>query len=206
VARRNNLALGSSVPLLDGDVLVGTLTLYSASGEEIGVEQRLLIQSVAPMLATTLSLSIAHDEIAAIDATGKSEREALYSVIDALISSRSQWSDRHQTDRLTIVLVTWNGNSLDAEKQRAFQTVLQRAISTATNGSGHMLRLSAAEMLITAPLDVLLAAGLAPNANKNLRPGDIRVTEITNSLQLREALGLTITSEAQQTQGKPLIH
>ena len=206
LARRTNLALGSSVPLMDGDVLVGTLTLYSASGEEISVEQRLLIQSVAPMLATTLSLSIAHDEIAAIDATGKSEREALYSVIDALISSRSQWSDRHQTDRLTIALVAWNSSSLEPEKQRAFQTVLQRAISTATNGSGHMLRLSAAEMLITAPFDVLLSAGLAPNSNKNLRPGDIRVTEITNSLQLREALGLTNSAEGQPTLGKPLVH
>jgi len=206
LARRTNLALGSSVPLLDGDVLVGTLTLYSAAGEEISVEQRLLIQSVASMLAATLSLSIAHDEIAAIDATGKSEREALYSVIDALISSRSQWTDRHQSDRLTIVLVSWSDNLMEPEKQRAFQTVLQRAVSTATNGTGHMLRLSAAEMLITAPLDVLVSAGLAPNANKNLRAADIRVTEITNSLQLREALGLTIATEPQPTQAKPLVH
>jgi hypothetical protein len=206
LAERTNLALGSSVPLLDGDVLVGTLTLYSSSGEEIGVEQRLLIQSVAPMLASTLSLSIAHDEIAAIDATGKSERESLYSVIDALISSRAQWTSRYESDRLTIVLVTWNGNLLDPEKQRAFQSVLQRAISTATNGSGHMLRLSAAEILITAPLDVLVSAGLAPNTGKNLRVTDIRVSEITNSLQLREALGLTVSSETQPAQGKPLVH
>lgn len=209
LAARTNLALGSSVPLLDGDILVGTVTLYSAAGAEISVEQRLLIQSVAPMLATALSLSIAHDEFAAIDATGKSEREALYSVIDALISSRSQWSDRHQSDRLTIVLVSWSGTVMESEKQRAFQTVLQRAISAATNGTGHMLRLSAAEMLITAPLDVLVTAGLAPNTNRNLRTADIRVTEITNSLQLREALGLTIPTEPQQpqlTQGRPLVH
>jgi hypothetical protein len=186
--------------------LVGTLTLYSAAGQEIGVEQRVLIQSVAPMLATALSLSIAHDEIAAIDATGKSEREALYSVIDALISNRSQWTDRHQTDRLTIVLVTWNGNLLEPEKQRAFQTVLQRAISTATNGSGHMLRLSAAEMLIAAPLDVLLTAGLAPNNHKTLRQSEIQVIEIVNSLQLREVLGLTTPTPAQAIQERPLIH
>ncbi|HET9218587.1 MAG TPA: HD domain-containing phosphohydrolase [Terriglobia bacterium] len=206
LATRTGLTLGSSVPLLDSDVLIGTLTLYCATGEEISVEQRLLIQSVAPMLATALSLSIAHDEIAAIDATGKSEREALYSVIDSLISSRSQWTDRHQTDRLAIVLVSWTDSFLDPSKQRAFQTVLQRAISTATNGSGHMLRLSAAEMLITAPFDVLVSAGLAPNSTKNLRQADIRVVEITNSLQLREALGLTIPPELQPTQGKPLVH
>jgi hypothetical protein len=206
LTKQTNLALGSSVPLLDGDVLVGTLTLYCASGEEIGVEQRLLIQSVAPMLATALSVAIAHDEIAAIDATGKSERETLYSVIDTLISSRSQWTDKYQVDRLTIVVVSWNGSSLDAEQQRAFQTVLQRAISTATNGSGHMLRLSTAEMLITAPLNVLISAGLTPNTNKSLRTADITVTEITTSLQLREALGLTVSAEVQPLQGKPVVH
>lgn len=206
LARRTNLAVGSSVPLIDSDILVGTLTLYSAAAEEIGVEQRLLIQSVAPMLATTLSSSIAHDEIAAIDATGKSEREALYSVIDALISSRSQWTDRHQSDRLTIVLISWNGSLLEPEKQRVFQTVLQRAISTATNGSGHMLRLSAAETLITAPLDVLLAAGLAPSAQKSFRQSDVQVIEIVNSLQLREVLGLTTQTTVQSTQERPSIH
>jgi putative nucleotidyltransferase with HDIG domain len=206
LTKQTNLALGSSVPLLDGDVLVGTLTLYCASGEEIGVEQRLLIQSVAPMLATALSVAIAHDEIAAIDATGKSERETLYSVIDTLISSRSQWTDKYKVDRLTIVLVSWNGSSLDAEQQRAFQTVLQRAISTATNGSGHMLRLSPAEMLITAPLNVLISAGLTPNTSKSLRTADITVTEITTSLQLREALGLTVSADVQPLQGKPVVH
>jgi hypothetical protein len=206
LAKRTGLTLGSSVPLVDGDVLIGTLTLYSPADEEIGVEQRLLIQSVAPMLATALSLSIAHDEIAAIDATGKSEREALYSVIDALISSRSQWTDRQQTDRLTIVFVSWNGSFLEAEQQRAFQTVLQRAISTATNGSAHMLRLSAREMLITAPLEVLQAAGLAPNNHRSFRSSDVQVIEIGNSLQLREVLGLTSPTTPQPTQERPLIH
>lgn len=206
MARRTELAVGSSVPLIDGDVLVGTLTLYSAAGEEIAVEQRLLIQSVAPMLATTLSSAVAHDQIAAIDATGKSEREALCSVLDVLISSRSQWTDRHHADRLTIVLVSWNGSVLEPEKHRVFQTVLQRAISTATNGSGHMLRLSAAELLITAPLDVLLAAGLAPTDHKSFRHSDVQVTEIVNSLQLREVLGLTSPTAAPSIHEKTSIH
>ena len=47
-------------------------------------------------------------------------------------------------------------------------------------------------MLITAPLSVLAAAGLAPN--KLSRPkNDIQVTEIGNSLQLREVFGLELT-------------
>ena len=181
--------------------MVGALTLYCSAGVEIAVEQRLLIQSIAPLLASAVSASTAHDEVAAIDATKKSGKEALYSIIDTLLSSRSQWADQSHPDRLTIVLVSWQGSSLEPEKQRAMQAILQRAISTATNGTGHLLRLSAAEMLITAPLNVLLAAGLAPNSHKSLRATDIQVTEIGNSLQLREVLGLVNPTESQSQAG-----
>jgi putative nucleotidyltransferase with HDIG domain len=206
LAKRANVALGSSIPLLDGDILVGTLTLYAAAGDEITVEQRLFIQSIAPMLATAVSSAAAHDEVAAIDATGKSEREALYAVIDSLISNRIQWTGRNDGDRLSIVLISWRGSSIGPEKQRAMEAIFQRAISTATNGTGHLLRLSATEMLITAPLSVLSVAGLMPTTQKPLRASDIQIIEIANSLQLREALGLTIATENQAVQARPLIH
>lgn len=204
VAKRSDVALGSSVPLIDGELLVGTLTFYCGAGNEIAVEPRLLIQSIAPLLAAAVSSSTAHDEVVAIDATKKNEKEALYSIIDTLISSRSQWPDRKDPDRLTIVLVSWQDSSLEPGKQRAMQVILQRAISSATNGTGHLLRLSNAEMLITAPLSVLAAAGLAPS--KSSRPNDIQVSEIVNSLQLREVLGLTNTGETQIAHEKPSIH
>jgi putative nucleotidyltransferase with HDIG domain len=206
VAKRADVALGSSVPLIDGELLVGALTLYCNVDQEIAVEQRLLIQSIAPSLATALSSSTAHDEISAIDATSKSEKEALYSVIDTLLSSRSQWPDRSHPDRLAIVLVSWQGSSLDPEKQRAMQSILQRAIASATNSTGHLLRLSASEMLIAAPLSVLVSAGLAPNSHKSLRLPEVQVTEIANSLQLREAMGLVVPTESLPQPGKPLVH
>lgn len=206
LAKQADVTLGSSIPLIDGEMLVGTLTLYVSAGDEITVEQRMMIQSIAPMLATALSTAMAHDEIAAIDATGKSEREALCGVIDSLISNRSQWIDRNQMDQLTIVLISWHGSSIGPDKQRAMEAIFQRAISTATSGTGHLLRLSSTEMLVTAPLSVLAAAGLTPGAHKSIRPSDIQVIEIANSLQLREVLGLTITTDSQLPQGKPLIH
>jgi putative nucleotidyltransferase with HDIG domain len=204
LTQKTNIALGSSVPLIDEDVLVGTLTVYAAAGDEINVEQRLLIQSVAPMLATALSASTAHDEIAAVDATRKGQREALYMVIDALLSSRSQWTDKNQADRLTLVLVSWAASSTDPEKQRAMQAILQRAISMATHGTGHLLRLAPHEVLVTAPLNVLSAVGLAPSAQKSHRASDIQVVEIANSLQLREVLGLTSSTSPQPE--RPSIH
>ena len=206
VAKRTGIALGSSVPLIDGEVLVGALTLYCGAGMEIAVEQRLLIQSVAPLLATAVSASTAHDEVVAIDATQKREKEALYSVIDTWLSSRSQRPDPSDPDRLAIVLVNWQGSLLDQEKQRAMQSILQRAIATATNGTGHLLRLSASEMLIAAPFSVLLAAGLAPTSQRSLRLADVQLTEIANSLQLREAMGLVTPTESQSQSGKPLVH
>ena len=127
VAKRSDVALGSSVPLIDGEVLVGALTLYCHAGKEIAVEQRLLIQSIAPLLASAVSASTAHDEVVAIDATKKSEKEALYSIIDTLLSSRSQWPDRSDPDRLTIVLVSWQGqfvsNQRNSEPCRRFCSV-----------------------------------------------------------------------------------
>jgi putative nucleotidyltransferase with HDIG domain len=206
LARQADVALGSSIPLLDGDILVGTLTVYAATGNEITVEQRLFIQSIAPMLATAFSAAAAHDEVAAIDATGKNEREALYAVIDSLISNRAQWTGRYEGDRLSIVLISWRGSSIGPEKQRAMEAIFQRAISTATNGTGHLLRLSASEMLITAPLSVLATAGLMPSTQKPPRASDIQIIEVANSLQLREALGLTIATESQPAQARPLIH
>lgn len=207
VARRSNVALGSSVPLLDGDVIVGTLTLYSAAGDEIAIEQRMLIQSIAPLLATTLSSSIAHNEIATIDGTSINDREALYSIIDALISNRSQWPDRNHPERLAIVRVSWQVGSSGPGQQESMQGTLQRAIASATNGTGHTLRLSSSEMLIAAPYSVLLTAGLAPSASAKVpKATDIQVVEIANSLQLREVLRLTNLSESQTPPGKPLIH
>ena len=86
------------------------------------------------------------------------------------------------------------------------QSILQRAIASATNSTGHLLRLSASELLIAAPFSVLLAAGLAPTSHKSLRLPEVQVTEITNSLQLREAMGLVNSTEAQIQPGKPLVH
>ncbi len=206
LAKRAGIALGSSVALIDGDITVGTLTLYSKAGDEIAVEQRVLIQSIAPLLATAVSSALAHDEVAAIDATNPNDREALYGVLDALLSSRSQWSDRSDPNRQMIVRVTWNVDSSSPERRESMQNTLDRTIASATKSAGHLIRLSSADLLIAAPQNHLLAAGLTQTAPQRTRATDIQVIEIANSLQLRAALGLTIASEPKHPQGKPLIH
>ena len=207
VAQSARVSLGSSVPLLDDDMLVGTLTLYSPSGGEIPLEQRMLILAIAPMLAKTLAGSIAHDEVAAIDGTLASDREALYSIMDTLLSSRANWPDRNHPDRLAIVRVCWHVDPSVTAQYVSMHATLERAIAAATNGSGHVIRLGASDILVVASQGHLVAAGLAPMAHpRSPRATDIQVVEIANSLQLREALALTAVSEPQQPSGKALIH
>ena len=86
------VSVGSSVPLLDDDILVGRVTLYSLAGIEIGLEQRL--QAIAPMLGNSLASSIAHNAIVAIDDTKQRDREVLFSIMDTLLSSRANRPDR----------------------------------------------------------------------------------------------------------------
>jgi hypothetical protein len=206
MAKQNDIALGSSVALIDGDTTVGTLTIYSHAGVEIAVEQRVLIQSIAPLLATAVSSAIAHDELVAIDGTNHNDREALYGVLDGLLSSRAQWSDRAGPDRQVIVRVTWSVGSTPADRQTSMKQTLDRAIACATSGNGHVVRLSTDDVLIAAPQKHLIAAGLAQTTLQKSRGTNIQVAEIANSLQLREALGLTVANEARLPEGKPLIH
>ena len=169
--------------------IVGTLTLYSAAGVEIGLEQRVLMQAIAPSLATALSSSIAHDEVAAIDGTKATDREAIYSVLDALLSSRSSGPEKTHPDRMTIVRVRWHADE-------SMQATIERAVAAAANGSGHVIRLSSDDVIVAMAQRHLAAAGLTPAPQqRTTRRTDIEVTEIVHSLQLREVLGLTSPNE-----------
>jgi putative nucleotidyltransferase with HDIG domain len=207
IARKAGVSLGSSVPLIESDVLIGVLTFYSPAGTEIKLEERVLVQAIAPSLATVLSTSIAHDEIAAVDGSDQRDREVLYAVMDVLLSSRTRWPDRNHPDRLTIVRVEWHVDPSVPEQYQSMQTTLERAIATGTGSTGHVIRLGASDVLIVAAQKHLVAAGLAPTVEtRTRRATDIEVTEIANSLQLREILGLTTPSEQPIVEGKPLIH
>lgn len=202
LAKSAGIGLASSVPLVDGDVLIGTVTLYATAGAEIDVEQRVLIQSIAPLLATALSTSVAHDEVAAVDGSDRSARETIYAVLDALLSNRARGADRANPEAVSIVLV-----GLPSAAGTDRHPLLSGIRSAMVSATGTVIRLSPTEMLITAPIHVLSALGIeaysAPKAGPKSR--DLRVREITNSLQLREVLGLTQTGEPAHT-GKPVIH
>lgn len=207
LAKSAGVALGSSVPLVDDDVLVGTITLYAAAGCEIDIEHRVLIQAMAPLLATALSTSMAHDEVGAIDGTGRVERETLYVVLDALLSNRARGLERANSEAVSIVLVGFPPATGADRNRESLIRDLRDDLSSPSGASCSIIRLSPGELLVIAPLRVLanvgIAASIAPQSGHNLR--DIRVREIANSLQLREVLGLTHSGEPVHT-GKPVVH
>lgn len=205
VAHAASVTLGSSVPLLDGDILIGTLTLYSTAGVEIPIEQRVLIQAITPLLATALSAAIAHDGIAAIDGRGLDDREALYSVLDALISTRSQLDIQHH-ERPTIVRISWPPSGL-SDDPSSIDAILQQALAAATNGTGHLIRLAPNEVLLATTHGALLASGLAPSTTSSgSGQTHFQVTEVANSLQLRELLGLTHHGGPLTAPTRPSVH
>ncbi len=89
------------------------------------------------------------------------------------------------------------------------QASVQAELVAATNGAGHVVRLSTSEMLVIAPAKTLIEAGLEQVQPRGIgldyRRRDYRIREIINSLELREVLGLTVPPEPQGS-GKPLIH
>ena len=128
--------------------------------------------------------------------------------MDSLLSSRTRWPVRNHPDRLAIVRVKWHVDPSVTEQYESMQATLERAIAAATNSTGYVIRLGASDVLVVASQRHLVAAGLAPLAQPRIpRATDIEVVEIANSLQLREALGLTTLNESTtQTSGRPLIH
>jgi len=203
LARSAGVELGSSVPLVESDVLVGVLTFFAPHGCEIPFEQRVLIQSVAPHLASALSSSMAHDRVSALDATDRSSRETLYAVLDALLSHRSPGD---ASESLSIALVTF----FDSPQSDRCREVLMERIRTrlprSSSSNWSIVRLSAQELLITAPLGTLADIGI-DTAQKAPSRGtrEMRVVEIVNSLQLREVLALTQPADPNLA-GRQLVH
>jgi hypothetical protein len=141
-----------------------------------------------------------------VDGASQSDREALYTIIETLLSSHVNRRDKLQPDRLTIVRIRWRVDRKAVEHE-SMEATLERSVASATNNSGEVIRLGASDLLVIASQKDLSAAGLAPKSSqRGLRPTDIDVVEIANSLELREALGLTVTTETPTTSGKPLIH
>lgn len=85
IASGASLSLGSSLPLIVGDTLVGVLSLYGRADQEISVEQRRALESLLPTISAGLGAATQRPGIA-IDCADESTRLAAMSALDALLS------------------------------------------------------------------------------------------------------------------------
>ncbi|MGE0864882.1 MAG: hypothetical protein AB7P34_13365, partial [Vicinamibacterales bacterium] len=165
---------------------------------------RVLIQSIAPLVAAALAISISHDQVATIDGTARTSRESLYAVLDALLSHRSRGQGRTHPEAVSIILITATAHS--ERKLETLQRSLLSDLGADPRESVSVVRLSANEALVVAPMRMLTNMGLDPlGVHKTGRGREIKLTEIANSLQLREVLGLTLPAEPHETV-KPIVH
>lgn len=86
------LAVGSSLPLCVGDVLVGVITLYGRAGQEVTVAERRVIEWLLPSIATTVDAALQRPGLV-VDCSAPEVLAAALSALDALLSH-----DRHPSD------------------------------------------------------------------------------------------------------------
>jgi len=167
----------------------------------------MLIEAIAPALARKLADSVAHNEVAAIESQTPDDREALYAILDSMLSGKAGLSERNNAERVTIVRVRWQTHAAAGDKPGSMYAALDHAIAAATASTSHIIRIRPSELLIVGALHHLVAAGLGPSAQQRTpRATEIEVAEIANSLQLREALALTTTSDVPAPSARPSIH
>jgi len=199
----SGIAFASSVPLMDGQTVIGALTLYSPKSVEITVEQRLVVQAVAPLLGIAVSAALEHSPAASLDATDVVSREALYSVLDTLLSHRGNLSDPSSSEAISVLQVTFGRSS------EPFDDLSRSNLVSRANELGHAITMSDTELIVVVPTKATFSLGLEPIGNQRIsaesRRRSYQVREISNSLGLREALGLTFSPTSTDT-GKRLIH
>jgi hypothetical protein len=199
LAKAAGVTLGSSVPLIHGESVVGALTLYAPKGHEVAIEPRMLVQALAPALAFALVTATEHRRSLSIDGQSEELCEILYTILSGVLSHDRR--GQFHPGSTVILLATWELSSKDAEWQQA---VLKREVATAPADSVLTIALSRSRLLVVGTVAVLTSMGLWP-VDSQRESDDFKVAEIANPLKLREALGLTHAGDVQQT-GKRLVH
>jgi hypothetical protein len=193
------IALASSIPLVEGEALVGVLTLYAPMGKEVGVEQRLLLESSASLVASAVAAAIRRDDVASFEATDSPSRQLVYTVLDAQLSKREH---RSNPEGIRIFLVT----AASQPKSTGEWPTPMTAVATTASEYGYAIRVSELDLLVVlrscdvARLGIELGSG-----STEVRRREYHAREVHSSLELRELLGLTLTPGSSRV-GAPLVH
>lgn len=186
-----SLTLGSSLPLCVGEMLIGVLSLYGRSDQEITVGQRRALESLLPSMASSLGAALNRPH-AAVDCTEEGTRQAALAALDALLSHENYASTGVKG---TVLFVSITPMHPDVGAGAAFGSHLAAvelvtALSPRTNQNRCVLRLTDSQFFLCA-LDGSPATDLereveAAKALRSLNGFSIRSVLLADPLDLQD--------------------
>lgn len=198
------LSLGSSLPLCDGDTLLGVLSLYGRSDQEITLGQRRALESLMPTMAARLGAAFRRPSTA-IDCTDPDTRLATMSALDALLSHDRHSGGERQGAVLAISLGLPQGDSIRHTRFEIAASELAMLLSPRQSTSRCVMVLSVDQFLVCA-LDEATADQLerevrAASTARPLQGYVITAVRINSPLELQDRVRRVLESAPSQTPG-----
>lgn len=204
IASSTSLSLGSSLPLILGDTLIGVLSLYGRADQEISVERRRALESLLPTISAALGAATQRPGIA-IDCADQSTRLAAMSALDALLShERGASSKRGCILAVHISHIVSDTSRPGMRKLAAID--LAAALSPHGSSNRCVIRLSDAQLLLCAlddsPPDALEREAANAGANRALGSFEVLTVRLNSALDLQHHIRkVAEASPAQATRG-----
>lgn len=204
IASSASLSLGSSLPLIVGDTLVGVLSLYGRADQESSVEQRRALESLLPTISAGLGAATQRPGIA-IDCADESTRLAAMSALDALLSH-----ERGASNGRGSVLAVHTSHVVSDTSRPGMRELaaidLAAALSPYRSKTRCVIRLSADQFLLCAlddsPPDELEREVARAGASRALGPFAVLTVGVNSALDLQHRIRkVAEASPAQATRG-----
>lgn len=190
VASGASLTLGSSLPLVVGETLIGVLSLYGRADQEITIGQRRALEALLPAISASIGAASQRPAIA-IQCADESVRDATMSALDAVLShDRESSSGRGAVLAVSLACVA----SDTSRPERLELAALELAALLSPHRSRHrcVIRLSADQFLLCAldgaTADALETEAEQAGAHRALAAFMVATTRLSSALDLQNRI------------------
>ncbi|MBL8138289.1 MAG: HD domain-containing protein [Acidobacteria bacterium] len=190
VASGASLTLGSSLPLSVGDALIGVLSLYGRSDQEVTVGQRRALESLLPAISASLGAAAQRPGIA-IDCADEPTRQAATSALDAVLSHERGSS----SGRVSVIAVNIAHIASDTSRPERLELAaieLSALLSPYRSRHRCVIRLSNNQFLLCAlddaNADVLEAEVERAGKHRALSAVRLLTTRLNSALDLQDRI------------------
>ncbi len=190
VAAGASLTLGSSLPLIVGETLVGVLSLYGRAEQDITVGQRRALESLLPTMSAGLGAASQRPGVA-IDCADETTRQASMSALDALLSHERTAS----SGRGPVLAINVSQVASDRSRPERLELVaieLAAMLSPPRSRNRCVIRLSADQLLLCAldeaTIDDLEREVEQAGATRALGTFTLLATRLNSPLELQDRI------------------